>query len=76
MPGLAVKPRAASSAASRPAAAALPQCVHFTIEPELAGSPAQRDAAMPSALTNCAASSFSICAAATAAPIGPITPGE
>jgi hypothetical protein len=39
MPEWEVKPRLASWAASSPAAAAFPQCVHFTIEPVLAGRP-------------------------------------
>ena len=41
-------------AASSPAAAALPQWVHFTMEPVFAGSPPQRDAAIPSALATAA----------------------
>lgn len=75
MPGLAVKPRAASAAASSPAAATLPQCVHFTIEPVLADKPAQREAATPNACASCGGLSFIKCAAATVEPMTPITPG-
>ncbi len=71
---LAVKPRAARRAASRPFMAALPAWNGLVMVPKLTFKPAACDAAMPRAFAVCPASSPMSLAAAAAAPNVPMVP--
>jgi hypothetical protein len=54
---------------------ALPQCVALVMVPVLAETPPAREAAMPRAIRDCSADSFSMTEAAAALPITPTSPG-